>query len=358
MLTTHTPTNLTGFGLWALLLAVGLGPAPAAHALSAEYLGSVIITDQVGGVGGLSDLAYDPIDEHWVLLSDEGRAFAMHVDLSDGTLDPGDAVVVAELPLNLSGSADDPEGLDIDAEGTWWISAEGNANRNDAEGGGYEPFVGRLDPVTGDLLEELPLPTAFDPIAPNGIRHNLGFEGVAVSQDGGLIFTAAEEGLSQDELADGSSRLTRLLRYDLNNAAAVTEYPYVLAAEGVQNGLVGLLTIGDRLIAMERAATFSGFSIRLYNVDLSRASDVSGMFEIATDAEAGLLTFARKTRLLDLARLDLRFDNIEGIALGPRIRRSRVLLMVADDGDPFSQNRLVAIKLTFDKGRAVGSAGR
>lgn len=210
------------------------------------------------------------------------RASIISCEMSDGSLDDGDAIATSRLPLALSGNNDDPEGLDIRADGSWWVSTEGNANANDANNGGFEPFVGRVNSA-GVVVEELPLPAAFDPIAPNGIRHNRGFEGVALMPNGGEIFTGAEEGLSQDELTGGGSELTRLFRFDLATGQAIAEYPYLLDNTPGQKGLVALLsTGGDSLLALERAVGI-GFDVRLFEVDVSAAGDVSGRTEIGTD---------------------------------------------------------------------------
>jgi hypothetical protein len=341
-----------------LLTLASAGDLWAASVTGIDYLGSVTLPESAGGatgIGGLSDLAYDPATGQWVLLSDEGRAFGMSVDLTDGVLDAGDAVVIAERPLSLSGAGDDPEGIDIAADGTWWVSTEGNANANDANGGGYEPFVGRLDPASGTVAGELPLPAPFDPIAPNGIRHNRGFEGVAVTPDGTGLFTGAEEGLSQDELTSGSSALTRLIEYELGTGAEVAQYAYVLDDIGTQNGLVAMLATGPQtLLALERAPTLfggliPGFSVRLFAVDLAGASNLTALNAIGADFESGLITAATKDLVLDLSTEGLVFDNLEGLAFGPWNGLSRPLLMIADDGDPLSLNTLVAFNISFDQ---------
>ncbi|WP_295883269.1 esterase-like activity of phytase family protein [uncultured Thiohalocapsa sp.] len=349
---------LPWLGTLFLTAVMMVGDVRAASVTAIDYLGSVTLPETAGGatgIGGLSDLAYDPATGQWVLLSDEGRAFGLRVDLADGALDAGDASVTAELPLALSGSADDPEGIHIGADGSWWVSTEGNGNANDANGGGYEPFVGRLDPATGSIAGELPLPAPFAPIAPDGIRHNRGFEGVAVAPDGSALFTGAEEGLSQDELTGGSSALTRLIEYDLGTGTEVGQYAYVLDDIGTQNGLVAMLATGPQtLLALERAPTLfggfiPGFSVRLFAVDLSGATNVTGVDAIAADFESGLVTAATKDLVLDLSTEGLIFDNLEGLAFGPWHGLSRPLLMIADDGDPLSLNTLVAFNVSFDQ---------
>jgi 3-phytase len=163
------------------------------------------------------------------------------------------------------------------------------------------------------------------------VRPNLGFESAGVPPDGRFVFTATENALYQDgppaTVSNGSP--ARILRYNLRTRRLDREWVYetdpvaqppVPANQFSVNGLVELLPLNNEfLIAMERSfsvgAPGTGNSIKLYTVSLKRDGA------------------ARKRLLLDLDRLGIPLDNVEGLTLGPRLRDGRRSVVLVSDNN-------------------------
>lgn len=335
----------------AALLAL---PLAAAEPRSFEFLGAIELPHglAVDGepVGGLSSLAWDADAGELLALSDDrselapARLYRLHVDLSDGRLDPGDVEVTGRIRLlgrdgrPFPGRSLDPEGLVLDRE-RMFVSSEGEAKA------GQAPWVAEFDRA-GRERGELPLPARFLPDGRerSGVRDNLGFEALALSPDGAYLFTGTETALAQDgpSTDQDSPSVVRLLRWRLDPPGeSPAEFAYRVEAVSVRpptpdafrlNGLVELLAFSPtHLLALERQFVSGvGVVIRLYRVELDGATEVSGRDDLA----APDVRLAHKELLLDFADLgqDVPLDNVEGLALGPRLPDGRrALLAVSDD---------------------------
>ena len=102
--------------------------------------------------------------------------------------------------------------------------------------------------------------------------------------------------------------------------------------EGRGTGLSDLVALPDgRLLALERSLGIGGLRIRLYELDLSGADDVSRTASLA----GARIHPVRKHLLWERRSLS---DNIEGAALGPPLGDgSRSLLLISDDGHGLAQ---------------------
>ncbi|MCB1007464.1 MAG: esterase-like activity of phytase family protein [Acidobacteria bacterium] len=335
-------------GLSALggaLPASGLEPPVVA---GLEWLGEAVIPagTKVDGalVGGLSGLAWNAADGTFWALSDDrselapARAVRLRVDLSDGRLDPGDVQVVGQVVLadrdgrHFAPRSLDPEGIAI-AGDRLYFSSEGDSND------GVLPFVAeaRLD---GRVRRYFDIPEAFVPAGEErGIRFNLGFESLVVSPDGRYLYTAVENALAQDgPKADvGVSTLARILRFPLAGGAP-EERAY--RVEGVRvtpreatafriNGLNDIVPLGDgELLVLERQyADGIGNEARLYRARWESGDDVTGRARLDADTRP-----VDKELLVDFDALGIKVDNVEGMAIGPRLPDGRrLLLFVSDD---------------------------
>jgi hypothetical protein len=305
----------------AAVFAVLVLAAPAsAKPPKLRFLGQAIVptgTTYAGTtVGGLSSITYDARRGVYYALSDDPAAvrfYTVGVDLRDGWLSDGDVRFHAVTSLLAPGggpyaaTAIDPEGLALTKDRQLVLTSEGYANTF------VDPFVRRYA-LDGRFLASFPVPAAFLPAAGRGVRQNLGFEAAGV--EGHDLYVGAENALVQDgpaaTIANGSP--ARILRYDLRSGRLerqwvyetdpVAEPPVPPTAFSV-NGLVELLPLGrDRLIAMERSfsvgAPGTGNKVKLYDVTLGHHR-------------------AHKTLLLDLDRLGIPLDNVEGLTFGPRV---------------------------------------
>jgi 3-phytase len=301
-----------------------------------QFLGQAIVptgTTYAGTtVGGLSSITYDAHRGVYYAVSDDPndvRYYTVGVDLRDKRLTDGDIRFDAVTRLRAPGggayapTSIDPEGLVLTNDRQLVLTSEGYANTL------VDPFIRRYS-LDGSFRGSFAVPVAFSPNAEHtrGVRQNLGFESAGV--EGRSLFVAAENAVVQDgpaaTIATGSP--ARILRYDARSGRLerqwiyetdrVAEPPVPPTAFSV-NGVVELLPLGpNRLIAMERSfsvgAPGTGNKIKLYDVKLTGHS-------------------ARKTLLLNLDRLGLPLDNVEGLTFGPRLRDGRQTLVLVSDNN-------------------------
>lgn len=131
------------------------------------------------------------------------------------------------LPLNPSGL--DTEGIVRAPDGEFWLSEE------------YAPSIVRVSPTGTVLARYVPegtvLPDPGYPVFPTlpailaKRKINRGLESMAISPDGGTLYTAMQSPLSvPDENAGDQSRALRLLAVDIKTGRPTAEYVYPLDA--------------------------------------------------------------------------------------------------------------------------------
>lgn len=370
--------------LGAIALLLGILMPGAATAVSAtriialEYLGQQIVpTGEVfrkTTVGGLSGIDYDAAGNRYLALSDDRSSFqparfyqlTLDLDVFARAADPGHRGVTFTAVTTLrradgstfaEGSLD-PESLRRDAaRGQIYWSNEGRRARGDFQA----PTVAAMA-FDGGHVRDFPVPPHYRPdgdadgfsAGDRGVRDNLGFESLALSVDGQRLYAATESALAQDgdpASVDKGSR-ARILAFDVESGRVVAEYVYPLApivlppqkvGDIAVNGLTEMVAIAEgEFIAIERSYTdgastpgrpATGYSIRLFLVDIQGATNVSGLASISGIA----ITPVTKTLLLDLAELRnddgsaVALANIEGITFGPLVDGQRTLILVGDN---------------------------
>lgn len=342
--------------LSAIAMAWATAGAAAANPLTLNYIGQQQVTTgtQFAGttVGGLSGLDYDAASQSYWAISDDrsqvndARFYTVKLDLTqfNKSVTPGMAGVqfasVTTLRDN-NGAAFgngqvDPESIRKVGDRLIWTS-EGERLGSNLQ----TPFVreARLD---GTYVSSYSTPSYYGVTDPAlGIRRNLAFESLTLSNDGKTVYTATENALLQDgpAAAVGVPTPSRVLAFDRHSGAASAEYLYLtgpVAAESnpvgsfSTNGLVELLAVPGaegEFIAVERSfSTGVGYSIKLYLASLAGATDILGQ----STAPAGA-SFMHKELLLDLSTLGVTLDNIEGITWGPQMNGHQSLVLVADN---------------------------
>lgn len=302
-------------------------------------------------MGGLSGITYDSAAGTYYAISDDrsqfnpARFYTMTIDLSDNALSNGDVNFTGVTTLLNAGgnpfpaTGIDPEGIAIAPNGGGvFVSSEGDATQLLA------PFVNRFS-FGGQQQQQLPVASRYLPTADqsSGIRNNLAFETLTIAPNNTSLFTATENALYQDGPAAGTSTgsPSRILRYDLTSGNAAQEYVYNVGPvidtptppdAFATNGLVDMIALDDtNFIAMERSfSTGVGNRIRLYQVSVDNATDVSGIDSLLN--YGGSITPAEKTLLLDLDTLGITLDNIEGITFGPVLPNGhRSVILVSDN---------------------------
>lgn len=272
---------------------------------------------------------------------------------------------LAPLPADPGGL--DPEGIDIDAQGHWWIADE------------YGPFLAQFDARTGKLLD-LAAPGAGLPEIVQYRQPNRGFEGVAVAD--GKVYAMVQSTLDgvpdpqQPDSAKAASRrhdarFLRLVEYDPASRRSRTfAYPHDVAERKPDSGPDGVYAksgdakIGDLvalghgrfvLIEQGKGADRQMRNV-LYVIDLNRATPIDDVqvdgkpLEFVTDraqlAAAGVRLIG-KTRLLDLRDHGWKPEKAEGLAV-----IGRDTLAVINDND-FGMSSNAEDEQAFPKGQPV-----
>ncbi len=331
-------------GLW-----VAMTPLVAQPTLQLELLDVAALKGggRIEGslVGGLSGLTYDRKRELFYAVSDSatGRArfYSLRIELQGSPVELGEIEVVSVTPLldfdrqPFAELSVDPEAIALAPNDTLWVASEGQIRRQ------IDPFL-RQFRIDGSPVRELSLPagTRASLDSSSGPRHNLAFESVAISPDGAWLFTATENALIQDgptadlqvsspvrlyRFAAASGRLDAVWRYEVDPIPAAPD-----PADGFNvSGLVELAAMDSRtLLALERSyVTGVGHGARLYQVSLDRVQ-----LDTREQESIQKLPLAAKELIIDLERLGVPLDNLEGMSFGPELPDGRrTLLLVSDD---------------------------
>lgn len=208
------------------------------------------------------------------------------------------------------------------------------------------PEVREYSLASGTLVGTIPRPSIF-----GNRRANLGFESLSLNRTRSRLWTANEEALSVDGGVSTTAAGTwiRLLQYDatqnppvpLSQFAYLTQPIHGSVISGARSGVSQVVALPNgKLLVLERSFAFAAtfFQTRIYEVDVSAATDVSALGTLIgtsyTPATKRPLYVGDQT-------------NLEGLCLGPKLPDGAyALLGIVDDGDPISVNRVVSFRLT------------
>ncbi len=340
-------------------------PSMASTIKDIDFLGEVTFptTTQVEGtlLGGLSGITYDASKNVYYSISDDrsqnapARFYTLTIELGENSLG---AVNFTDVTLlknqngqNFPALSLDPEGIALTSHGTLYISSEGDATATNLT----NPFVKEFS-LTGNQLQALTVPQKYLPTSPqtSGIRNNLAFESLTLTPSQNYLFTATENALVQDgavaTVSNGSP--SRILSYNVATGNPAAEYLYLTdsvakpptpANEFNTNGLVDLLAIDDtHFLSLERSfSTGAGNTIKLYEVSLESADDISDISSLST-VDISNISPAQKELLLNFDDLNITLDNIEGLTFGPDLPNGRRSLIVVSDNN-FSPTQLTQV---------------
>jgi hypothetical protein len=327
-------------------------------------------------VGGLSGLAYDRFKDIFYAVSDDrsefapARFYALKLKFSPKKEQPNleqVEIIGVDFLKDKTGSTYpngeiDPEGIALTGDRTVLISSEGVTTKS------IPPFIDEFDLLTGRWLRSLPIPQRYlyepkkDPNStkneltkpePQGVKDNLGFEAITVIRDSigdpYRVFTATENALAQDTQTDAQQPSeSRFLHYLVGNIVplivAEHRYPVEAITPPVnQIGVNGILAIdrGGHFLTLERSNGGDGLSAKIWQIFTGDANDTSAIKSFRTSPNVRSI---RKKLVLDLATLGIKLDNLEGMAIGPRLADgSSSLILVSDDN--FSDNQFTQFLL-------------
>jgi hypothetical protein len=320
-------------------------------------------------VGGLSGITYDAKNDLYYAISDDrsqkapARFYTLKIDLSKGSLKNGGVVPVGVTTLlnkngeKFSPSSVDTEGIALTNQNTIFVSSEGDVRQL------INPFIKEFSLSSGKAITTLPIPNKFLPNKnrQSGIRNNLAFESLTITPNGNKLFTATENALIQDgvEAQAGINTPCRILQYNLVTKQPEKEFLYQTEpiasflnftgkfASGVPD-LVALDNQGS-FLSIERSFTGLGFAILLFQVSLKGADDIHTI-ESVLSINTQKIKPVQKKLLLDLRKLEVLLDNIEGLTLGPKLPDGqRSLILVSDDNfNSLQRTQILAFKLKFE----------
>jgi hypothetical protein len=348
-------------------------------------------------LGGLSAIAYDARrDLLYVLSDDHGGMTSPHFytlsldlatdslvtdSLATGSTQPRIKDIEVESVTFFTdaqgtpypANALDPEGLALSPQDTLYVASEG---LNPQE---IQPLLSEFD-LKGQFQHQLPVPQRFqvaiDPQSrrqQRGVQSNMGLESLTLAPAGiGVngqllrLFTANEAPLVQDldpELEAEGGR-NRFLHYYLGAGPPVLLAEYLYPLETVPfaliNGLSEILALdnGGHFLALERALTPFGFQIKLFEISLAGASDISARSSL--QGNLNNINKIQKRLVLNFNDLEVPLRNLEGISFGPQLPDgSQSLILVSDnnfngqESTQFLWFRLLASSPTDRRGNSL-----
>lgn len=221
------------------------------------------------------------------------------------------------------------------------------------------PAVRAVSLTDGSLLGVIPIPEPFSKLA-----WQRGLESLDIDADGHHLWTANEEALPADGSPPTADRgtIVRLAKITIPDPeqkganepiqlayAVDPPHPFVRVFAGkALSGVTAITGLGNGgLLVLERAGCpgLPPFENRIYVVDTRDAADVSLI-------DRNLASHAEKHVRKVLLWKDQLGCNIEGLCLGPKLRRdTHALVAVADNGAIGTPNQLIGFTLeTADNG--------
>lgn len=325
-----------------------------------------------GGFG--SDVTYTGHDDVFIAAPDRGpfdgltdvpyldRIHFLHITTEVGAPFPNIRTVLLdtrflkneanEIFVGAAGSFEnrfDPEGIRVSPRGTFYLSDE------------YGPHLMEFN-RQGHLIRRLELPAKFAIANPSsdpnaellgntaGRLANRGMEGLAISPDGSTLFGIMQNALIQDHgLSPGTTdRLglnNRILKIDLATGET-QEFVYVLEAINRGQGVCEIIAINDHEFLVVDRDNRSNLQSppqaptrkKIYKVDLTGATDVSGITSLPAGALPPGVVPVTKTLFIDLLAPEFNLiptiaEKIEGLAWGPDLEDGRHVLYVFSDND-------------------------
>ncbi len=329
-------------------------PRPPLKA-SLEFLGEYRLPNSAKldnvPVGGLSGLTYDRQRNVFYAMSDDrsvqgpARFYTLKLDLDQlSRLQKVKFLSMttlknAEGKTYPSGSID-PEAIALAPKDRVLISSEGDRNQ------GIPPLIAEYDLKTGQLQRQLRLPARYLPDVENlrGMQNNLAFESLALAPYGSggeqlNLFAATEAPLIQDKEPVKKDQpappaRTRWLHYLISeNTSPLADYAYQLEPPppgALAHGLseVQALDNNGNFLALERSLSLMGFKVKIFQAATNNATDVSSIKSLVGSDAINI----KKKLVLNLDSLKIKLDNIEGMAIGPKLPDgSQSLLLVSDN---------------------------
>jgi hypothetical protein len=368
----------------SLALAAALAAGAAAHA-APTFVNALVIDGAVldasggsavndGRLGFFSDIYYDSQRDEWWALSDRGpgggtlryetrlHRFKIDIDPASGAISnfqilktiifrQGGSALDGFAPEvgGPLGTAFDPEGLVVNPRtGHFLVSDEYGPSLLEINGAGQQV---RRYPIPANLLPRNAASGAVNHASDTGNtagkRTNRGFEGLAISPDGRMVYAMLQSAMLDE--GGSSGVFNRIVAFDTRTTRPIAQYAYRMEGSSEGRGISALVALNDtEFLVLERNNRGLGVpdarvdqtpNKKVFRISLAGASDVSGI-NLAT-AVAGSFTPVSKVAApwLDLAQTTLPElgsispEKWEGLTIGPRLADGSYLVLAGTDND-------------------------
>jgi len=312
-------------------------------------------------IGGLSGINYNAASNIYYMICDDrsdknpARFYEAQVIINKNKID---SVVFTDVKFlkNSSGNyypnsrsdpyhTPDPEALRYDPKNNTFVwCSEGERIVKPGKLVLEDPSITEIN-ADGNYIDTFRLPPQLR-MQPNksGPRQNSVFEGVTFSENYKSLFVSVEEPLYNDGSRAGlndSTGITRILKFDMDTKKSIAQYAYVLDPVAYAptplnafriNGIPDILSLGkNKFLVIERSYSTGRLSctIKVFMADVSSAENVQELSSVKS--KPALKTVSKKL-LLNMDKLGIYIDNIEGVTFGPTLPNGKKsLLFVADN---------------------------
>jgi len=303
-------------------------------------------------VGGLSGLTFDRQRNVFYAVSDDRSAqgparfytLKLAVEPASSQLEKVEILSMTTLKgedgLTYPPGSIDPEAIAVTPNHSVLVSSEGDRNQ------GIPPMIGEFDLQTGKIEQKIRLPDRYlpDVDGQRGMPNNLALESLTLAPFGSgdeplNLFAVTEAPLIQDREPQTQDRpaarsKNRWLHYLLGaQSAPLADYGYQLEPPplgAIEHGLseIQALDNSGHFLTLERSLGLLGFKANIFQATTQGATDVSALPSLVGSSAANI----HKRLVLDLDSLKIKLDNLEAMAIGPRLPDgSQSLLLVSDN---------------------------
>jgi len=261
----------------------------------------------------------------------------------------------------------DPEGLAVAPNGNFYVSDEYGPSVYEFSSNGS--FMRAFETPANIIPQTGSIPNYVDgrPTITSGRQDNRGFEGVTLSPDGSKLFAMLQDPLVNEGSPDGRrSRNLRIFEFDTATGKSVAQYIYQLEnladinarvpsdtfgsnSQGRNIGISAITALNENeFLVLERDNRGLGVddptgsapvaSKRVYKIDLTGATDVSGISLAGTNTLPSGVNAVNKSLFLDIAAAlqaagQVIPEKFEGLAIGPQLADDSYALLLGTDND-------------------------
>jgi hypothetical protein len=322
--------------------------------LKLEFLDEYELTEtdyQDTVIGGFSGITYNPEKDLYYVVSDDrsnlspARFYTLKIEINNNKINEVNIENVTLLKNengeNYLENTSDTEGIAFTPKNTLFIASEGVYKTK------ISPFIHEYN-LEGKFINSVRIPERYisKEGEKKGVENNLGFESLTIKANGIIpqdpfrLFTITESALVQDvDLNNPETTLrSRLMHYVINpfgDPVLIGEHLYIVDNPqlGVlYNGVSELLALPQEgyLLSLERTFGLRGHGVKIFQLVMANASDISSQKTLAGNIDN--ITPIRKKLVLDLQKLGIKLDNLEGMTFGPRLADgSQTLILVSDN---------------------------